>query len=344
MNYLVSVVMSIFNENIEMVKKSIISIQNQTYTNLEIIVIDDGCTNECKQFLNYTAKADKRIKIITHKNNVGLTQSLNEGLEIARGSFIARMDADDISLPKRIERQVSFFKKNSDAQIVGTGVISFGKETKFFSPAFGFDHYEVNVQLLFTSSLCHPSVMIRRNFLKKNNLIYDENIKKTQDYELWERSSCYGKLAVMSDVLLLYRVHDSQISQKNSDEQIRVSTMIMKRRVGRLGLRMTDENLESHMALKGVVIASIENAEQWMNTLLESNKSRGFLNQGELYKNLNERLTLLKFRTLKKTKSLSHSNLNLKDYVRMLVYIKKRIKMYFKLFYWKYNMRKYIDR
>ena len=70
--------------------------------NLEIIVIDDGCTNECKQFLNNTAKADKRIKIITHKNNVGLTQSLNEGLEIARGSFIARMDADDISLPKRI--------------------------------------------------------------------------------------------------------------------------------------------------------------------------------------------------------------------------------------------------
>ncbi len=299
---LVSIIIGVHNEKEEHLRMAFNSLFNQSYQNIEIIVIDDDSDDNCKSVLNDICNGIKNITIVHNKTNLGLTKSLNIGLQMAKGEFIARMDADDYSTYNRIEKQVDYLKSHQDIDIIGTGVISFGDRNIFMSPAYGLSKDDADIMLFFSSTLCHPSVMIRKCFLERHHLSYDENVKKAQDYDLWERSSIYGKLAVTKDVLLYYRIHANQITSLKNKEQIKAADIIRKRRLSRIGINPTDKEYHYHELLSSGVDSSIttHEMEEWIKKLLEGNKEKNLVNGKRFQHDLRTRLLLFKLRNKKR--------------------------------------------
>lgn len=300
MDKLISVIMSVYNEVPEYLDVAIDSILNQTYTNFEFIILNDGSNDEIVKKLELAAEKDSRIKLIHNEEQMGLTKSLNKGLAIAKGDFIARMDSDDFSVPTRFERQVAFFENREDVDIIGAGVVSFGSQSIFMSPCVATENDELRAELFFTSGLCHPSVMIRKSFLDKNGLTYDGNVKKGQDYDMWERCSEFGKLAVMGEVLLFYRIHDKQITSQFKSAQVTTAEMVMKRRLARVGLTPTATEYEAHLTIKGISNrASISDVEVWGKKLIEANNKYGLVDRKTFKENITKRVALVRIRNKK---------------------------------------------
>lgn len=197
----ISVIMPVYNVNGEWLREAIDSILNQTYTNYEFIIIDDGSTNDTPEILTEYAQKDSRIKIINGEHK-GISNALNKGLEVAQGEFIARMDGDDISLPERFEKQINYLKQNPDIGIVGCNIVLFPKE-KFMT-------YQENVGVLDVLRYCpvaHPTVMMRNKMLTRHQLKYNEEYKTAEDYELWSRAVKYIKISNINEVLYRYRIN-----------------------------------------------------------------------------------------------------------------------------------------
>lgn len=304
MDKLISVIMSVYNEVPEYLDTAINSILNQTHGNFEFIIINDGSSDGIVKKLEVAAQNDNRIQLIHNGEQMGLTRSLNKGLGVAKGDFIARMDSDDFAVPTRFEKQLAFFEEHTDIDIIGTGVVSFGAKSVFMSPCNGMKNDEIRAELFFTSGLCHPSVMIKKSFLDDHGLTYDGNVKKGQDYDMWERCSEYGKLAVMDEVLLFYRIHDKQITSQFKSEQVTTAEMVMKRRLARIGIEPTDDEYTAHLTLKGVSNeADVRSVEAWAEKIIEANNRAGLVDKTTFVKNINARVALvrLKNKTFKLT-------------------------------------------
>ncbi|MDC1105288.1 glycosyltransferase [Prolixibacteraceae bacterium] len=214
----VSVLMSVYNEDFNWITEAVNSILNQTIKDIEFIIVNDNPQyTDLHNFLEELSTSNRCIKIILNDKNRGLAYSMNRALEIADGKYIARMDADDIALPTRFEKQIDFLEKNKDISIVGSQIKMFGKSKKFWinlsTPQ------EIKAKLIFKSCLAHPSVLIRTEDVKKYNLFYDESLCSTQDYDLWTRAALVTKLANIDEVLLLYRVHNKQVSSLKKKQQ-----------------------------------------------------------------------------------------------------------------------------
>lgn len=219
----VTVVMAIYNEPIEWIKLSINSILNQTFKDFEFIIVNDKPDREDNvQLLNEYAQKDKRIKVITNEENIGLTKSLNKGISVARGEYIARMDADDISMPLRFEKQVSILNRNIEVGICGTAVQLFGdKKGTIFYP-----RRNDSVYLFLDNCFAHPTVMMRREIAEMG---YDENCRCSQDYDLWNRAYSAGiHFFNIQEPLLFYRHSRQQISSNRRKEQMRIAQQIRR--------------------------------------------------------------------------------------------------------------------
>ena len=182
---LVSVILPVFNSQ-KYLKDSIESILNQTYTKIEIVCINDGSTDISLKILESYSKMDKRIKIISHENK-GIAYSLNQGIKQSNGDYIARMDADDIAVPTRIEEQVEFLERNSKIGICGSWAEVFGNNDHPKLLKHPGNHERLRVKLLFSVCFAHPTVMIRRSLLTGNSICYNEKFTNSQDYELWSK-------------------------------------------------------------------------------------------------------------------------------------------------------------
>ena len=178
--------MAAYNEG-ERVRRAIESIQSQTYTDWDLLIVDDASTDSTPEILRELAAADQRISILRNPVNRGLAASLNLGWRMARGELIARMDADDISLPHRLQRQVAFMAKQSEVAVLGGGAE--------LTDAAGHDlgrtlrpetHAELASRILRENPFIHPSVMVRRNFYEALGG-YDESLRRAQDLDLWFR-------------------------------------------------------------------------------------------------------------------------------------------------------------
>ncbi|RHV70460.1 MULTISPECIES: glycosyltransferase family 2 protein [Clostridia] len=195
---LVSVVMSTYNEE-KYVLASINSILNQTYENIEIIIVDDASTDNTVSLIENIA-TDK-IRLYINDTNKKLAHNLNFAISKAKGKYVARMDADDISRRERIETQVEYLEKHKDVDVVASYAKTFGDSDIIKkSPC---THEGIKAALLFTNPLCHPTVMFRKSSI---DFGYDESCAAGQDYELWARIIDRKKFSVLSDVLLDYRV------------------------------------------------------------------------------------------------------------------------------------------
>ena len=214
----ISVIMSIYNGERHL-KEAVDSILNQTFKNFEFIIINDGSTDRTGRILKKYRKQDDRIKIINNKKNIGLTKSLNKGIRFSQGKYIARMDADDISLPKRLEKQLNFMEEHPKIGAVGCWYYLIDKNSKIFKkiqPPINF--FKIKKAFINSSPIIHPGSMIKKIFLEKINL-YDEKFKYSQDRDLWLRIMKYCQLAVIPEFLLKFRYSSESISAKNEIEQ-----------------------------------------------------------------------------------------------------------------------------
>lgn len=274
MNNLVSVIMSVYNTKAEYLELSINSILDQTYKNIEFIIIDDGCDLATKKILR--SFKDNRINIIENKQNIGLTASLNVGLAYANGKYIARMDADDISLPQRIELQYQYMERNPNVAALGSWVNCNGEIHKHY----GSIPWKIRkVYMLFgNAGIAHPSAFLRRDILLDNHIRYDENIKKAQDYKLWVDLIKVGKIEVYPQVLLYYRMSEECISKKYSAEQINYTNIIRKNVVRELYDKVLDEELEQFLDFSKKLLEP-KAVQELLNKIIEYNIKKGLYDQ-----------------------------------------------------------------
>lgn len=219
----ITVLMPVFNGE-KYLKGSIQSILDQTFTNFEFIIVDDCSTDSTPQILE--TFADNRIQIIRNTKNLGISSSLNIGIKASSGRYIARSDADDISLPERLEKQYNFMNENPQIGILGTGYyvideFDVEEDTTYIYPQ---DPVEIRWKLLAGPVLPHPTVMLRKNVLIANNLLYNEEYSVTQDYELWCRIIQFTEGTNFPQALVKYRHHHNAKSkaQSNLQEKLRL--------------------------------------------------------------------------------------------------------------------------
>lgn len=267
----VTVLMPVYNGE-QYLKDAIESILTQTFTDFEFLIIDDGSLDRSVEIIS--SYDDPRINLIHNGKNLGLINTLNKGLKLSRGQYVARMDCDDISLPDRLNRQVAFMDSNPHVGISGTWIRHFGGKSRksFFLPT---DHERIKCGLLFHTMLAHPSLMLRKKSLVQNNLYYDPAYKNAEDYELLVRAMKYLTLRNIGEILLLYRIHDNQVGQRYHEGQIASARLIWQIQLKTLHIDPTEKELHLHQSISTGIIEQNEHfliqAEKWLLILKSSN-------------------------------------------------------------------------
>ena len=229
----VSVVMSVYN-GAHYLQKSVDSILGQTFTDFEFIIIDDGSTDDTWQMLLEYANRDPRLKPFQNAENLGLTKTLNRGLKLARGEYIARLDADDRSFPERLEQQVTYLQSHPSVALVSTGVQYVdpeGRELRIDIPPTNLT--VLRWEFLFRNPLRHPTVMWRRELVQDKVGYYDPNFVCTQDYDFWVRISETSNIATIPSVLVQMSWHNQSISSKKAEMQDALGTKVIYRQIKR---------------------------------------------------------------------------------------------------------------
>jgi len=227
----VSVIMSVYNGE-RYLREAVESILNQTFRDLEFIIIDDGSTDGTADVLR--SYNDPRIVLLTNTDNIGLTASLNRGLGAARGKYIARMDADDISLPKRLERQIAYLDTHPEVGLLGTWVEVIDEwGERLFTLQGSTDSLRLKWLLLVGQNLLtHSATMYRRSLVERLGGYHPG--RYSQDYELWSRMSFETQIAQLPEILLRWRNHSEGISTQHLEQQWETTAQIMQRTHSRM--------------------------------------------------------------------------------------------------------------
>lgn len=223
---LVTIILPVYNCE-RYLKESLHSIINQTYNMMEIIVINDGSTDSTERIISDFLSDDRIIFI--NRENRGLVYSLNEGIKLAKGEYIARMDADDIAEINRIELQVAFLEKNPDVSILGTRVNLINESGNHVGVCHRpVSHSKIMTYFIYGSPIAHPSVVFNMKNIRKEDLYYSDNAYPAEDLELWLRLSNSYNFCNMKERLLKYRLNSIGVSNSNKNKQIEKSTIIRK--------------------------------------------------------------------------------------------------------------------
>lgn len=223
----VSVLLPAYNAE-STIAEAIQSIIDQTYKDWELYVINDGSEDQTEEVI--LSFKDNRIRYLKNDRNMGLIYTLNRGLAIAGCKYIARMDADDICMSTRFEKQVLYLELHPEVVICGTQIEYFGTKsnnyTKLFFPT---KDKELKEMLAVSTCFAHPTIMMRRKVMVDNKIQYDYNYKNAEDYCMWIEMMKFGKFANLDEPLLQYRISDTQVSQPFNLQTIN-SVMACKRK------------------------------------------------------------------------------------------------------------------
>ena len=279
----ISVVMPTYNTPVPYLREAIESILNQTFRDFEFIVIDDGSTNGSDKYLK--SLEDERIIIIWNQANLGVTKSLNIGLNAARGKYIARMDADDVSMPTRFEKQYSFMETHSDVVLLGTNYKNFTDSSASSSKPIV---TKINSQtswkiksLFRYPGPVHPTIFIRRETLEARQLRYSPFFEHNQDYKLYLDISQFGKIAILSEILNKRRIHQQQITYQKRNTVREFAKKIQKELLVELLGSISDDELEFHYRFGSEEIkkGEIYRSFKWILKLVKHNLLKKKYNQ-----------------------------------------------------------------
>lgn len=225
-NPLVSVIIPCYNAS-KYVEQAVRSIMEQTYKNIEILVADDCSTDKTLEILERLSLDDSRIVVVRNEENLKIVKTLNKLVELATGKYIARMDADDISLPTRIQEQVSFLEKTPDYVMCGTNAFHIDEDdVEIGHSSLPLSYDENRFYLAYYSTFYHPTIMIRADIYKQN--LYSDEFLYAEDYELWCRLIFQSRIKAVNleKKLFKYRLFNFQSSNVHHQEQIESSSKI----------------------------------------------------------------------------------------------------------------------
>ena len=226
---LVSVVMATFNEPVEMIEGAIGSILNQTYQNIELLIFDDSTKPDTIASIDKIALSDARVSVHRFLERKGFVESLNEGLKLAKGEYIARMDGDDFSLPERIKKEVDFLLDNPSIAVVGGQMDIMNESGKVISHR-SYPKGGVSLWLFscIRNPLAHPTIMMRRELVDRGYR-YNEKLKMSEDLDFWLRllNDDY-KVANLEDTVLRFRVQDNFTDKRVSEIQRKYMANVRK--------------------------------------------------------------------------------------------------------------------
>lgn len=226
----ISVIMSVHNGR-DYVEQSIQSILNQTFTNFEFLILDDGSNDETTSILRKYILEDHRIVLFKNVENIGLTKSLNILLKSAKGRFLARIDADDVSHPNRLEKQRNYLLENPEIALLATNCDIVDKDFNYlYTHCPPSNPTALNWSLVFRNPFRHSTMMWNRNSIQGEEY-YDTNFVYTQDYDLWQRIGMSSRVAVLPESLASIRTHEKTISHLQVDTQDELVTQVVKRQI-----------------------------------------------------------------------------------------------------------------
>ncbi len=211
----ISCVMPIFNGVIYL-EEAIQSILGQSFSDFELLLIDDCSTDHSVAVMEKMSQLDSRIRILKNEVNLGLPATINLGIRNSKGEFVARMDQDDISEPTRFQKQFDFLRSHAEIDIVGSWWEYFPKSIVLKMPT---DHCGIKMYSVLNNPMGHPTVLFRKKEVIEKVGFYDVTAFPVEDYEFWCRGLDRVQFANIGEVLLKYRIHEAQSSNQKSDKQ-----------------------------------------------------------------------------------------------------------------------------
>jgi len=197
-----SVLMPTYNDG-RFLRQAVDSILAQTFGDFEFVIVNDGSTDDTATILSEYARRDERIRVLTNERNLGIFASLNRGLDVCRGEYVVRMDADDIAVEDRLEKQLDVMDRQPDVVALGgalTYIDAAGQDLNVTRRC------AVGGSLLRRSPLLHPTVVFRRKVVQEHGIRYQGRFRPADDYFFWLEFSRFGRLDAIDDVVLKYRI------------------------------------------------------------------------------------------------------------------------------------------
>ena len=280
----ISVIMAV-KDGEQYLRQAIDSILAQTLNEFEFIIVDDYSSDNSVNVVQ--GYHDPRIRHIKNHQHLGLTVSLNRGLELARGEYIARMDADDISLPGRFEEQVHYLDHHPDVAVLGTAIRFIDREGNPLEDViFPTEHDLIKWYLCFYNPIAHPTVMMRPRVIRQAGG-YDPDLERSQDYDLWWRIGSIGRLANLNEIHVYFRKHANQVTSAYQDKQFYSGLSVDQKYVSNLlGKPVSDDIIQllytqKCSSMNDVILiseATLEILDVYRRTL-KSKKHKQFITQ-----------------------------------------------------------------
>jgi hypothetical protein len=244
------------------------SILAQTFEDFEFLIIDDGSDDGTPEILQEYARKDARIRLERNERNLRIAATLNRGLALAAAPLIARMDADDVSLPNRLEKQVAFMRANPDIAVYSGGLAMYDAPDEIRLPPA--EHEAICAQMFFASGIHHAVSIYRKELILAYAGGYDASMPPAEDYDLWARLSMHPgvRFANLPEVLYRYRHHDknAQYAEQKQDK----ANLVRKKMLRTLGLTPGDEEFAAHLALslwsKTLSRSELWTCKKWLDT------------------------------------------------------------------------------
>ncbi|BCU05880.1 glycosyltransferase family 2 protein [Allochromatium tepidum] len=264
MNDLVAVIMPTRNRS-RLLKRSVLSLLRQTHQKLEILVFDDGSTDDTAEVLADLAKKDPRVRFFHSDVSVGIATALNRLINQCRGRFIVRMDDDDVAYPERIQKQLSFMQANR-LGVCGTGCrrVAGWRRSRIIYPQ---THELIRAELLFQPPLLHPSVMMVRSLLLQHGG-YRTDVPHAEDYELWVRLIEHTRFGNVPEVLLDYTLSAQQVSRRYNAAQVESAKRIRAQYLSQFPVSYDSREAAIHVSLREPIpikdLTALEEAGRWL--------------------------------------------------------------------------------
>ncbi|MDD3876099.1 MAG: glycosyltransferase family 2 protein [Bacteroidales bacterium] len=278
-NPLVTVLMPVYNTE-KYIAEAIDSVLNQTFRDFEFLIIDDGSTDDSVKIIE--SYNDKRIRLVRNDKNIKLIATLNKGIDLALGKYICRVDADDICMPTRLEKQVRFMEHNPDFVACSSGVeIFYENSNKRFNILYEEYTDEIRIKTIYQNHFVHPSSFIRKEFIINRGLRFSSEFIHTEDYFFFVKLSELGQLHNIKESLVKVRKHMTNVSVLNSDIQDRNSINVIKYQLNRIGICPVDIDFDLYFRFFyssfDFTTDEIEKIENLVIDIIKSNNASEYL-------------------------------------------------------------------
>jgi len=277
----VTVLMPVYNGE-KYLAEAIDSILGQTFTDFEFLIINDASKDRTVEIIE--SYKDERIRLVHNEENLKLIATLNKGIELARGKYLARMDADDISVPHRLERQVAYLEANPSVAVCGCWADMIGEDAGHIWK-FPMEHEAIKARLLFENCISHPGVTVRRSILNDPKLRYDPEYTHVEDWEFWSHISMKHRLHNIQEILLHYRLNDNSVSRVYEEEQSYNNRKVFIPYLNRLGIHPTEDEIDTHRRFNYEAWPFtpdkifIRNCHEWLLKLQAANNVMGIYDE-----------------------------------------------------------------